>query len=171
MREEIEIWKPVFGAPQYQVSSLGRVRSLDRILKDGRFWRGRILRQHLNNKGYYTTSIKYESGKRKRLVHSLVMESFKGHTPCRFNHVDHINNKKTDNRLMNLQVLSARDNTIKSRGQGSSIYTGVYWNKAAKKWHSQIIINGSSTYLGIYACELAAAKAYQDKLKELSKKD
>ena len=28
--------------------------------------------------------------------------------------------------------------------------TGVYWNKRAKKWQVQIMINGESIYLGLF---------------------
>ena len=40
----------------------------------------------------------------------------------------------------------------------------------AKKWVSQIVINGSKNFLGYFDCELNAHKAYMDKRKEIKPK-
>ena len=50
---------------------------------------------------------------------------------------------------------------------GSSRYKGVSWHKGAKKWHSQIVKNGISIYLGLFTNELKAALAYNEKAVEL----
>ena len=53
-----EIWKDVVGYEGlYQVSSLGRVKSLDRYDRVGRFCKGRVLRLALNQKGYVQVSL------------------------------------------------------------------------------------------------------------------
>ena len=41
------------------------------------------------------------------------------------------------------------------------------WLKSSGQWMSTISINGKQNYLGLFDCELAAAKAYQDKLKDI----
>ena len=49
MSENIEIWKPVVGYEGlYEVSSLGNVRSLDKITADGRRIKGKILKTQNN---------------------------------------------------------------------------------------------------------------------------
>ena len=49
----------------------------------------------------------------------------------------------------------------------TSKYPGVSWDKEKKKWVTFLTFKGKSIYLGRYKCELAAYKAYTDKLKEI----
>lgn len=80
-----EAWKPVIGAPGYEVSTLGRVRSVDRIVntKNGqkRRYRGQPIAQALNNQGYPKAWITREGGRVFALVHILVAEAFIGPRP------------------------------------------------------------------------------------------
>lgn len=58
---EPEEWRPVVGwEGLYEVSSLGRVRSLDRSFRDmqgqrRRFFKGRMMKLHAQGKGYHAT--------------------------------------------------------------------------------------------------------------------
>jgi hypothetical protein len=95
--------------------------------------------------------------------------AFKGHIPnghkvC----VDHINNIKIDNREVNIQLLSNRENCSKDK-KGTSKYTGVSWDNSRKKWKSQIYINDKHKFLGRFKTELEAHDAYQKAIKELIK--
>lgn len=49
----------------------------------------------------------------------------------------------------------------------SSKYKGVSYNQDQQKWSSVITKNGERYYLGMYESEKQAAKAYDDKCKEL----
>lgn len=77
-----EIWKPVNGYEGlYEVSNLGRVRSLPRDVaqKNGRVvhYRGRVLKSALNSHGYERVPLSDLSGHKKRLfVHRLVAAAF-----------------------------------------------------------------------------------------------
>lgn len=76
-----EQWRPVVGFEgAYAVSDQGRVRSLDRILCDGRHWSGRILAQRAQDSGYLGVSLAHDGVVRSALVHRLVLEAFVG--PC-----------------------------------------------------------------------------------------
>lgn len=82
MSNNIEIWKPVVGwEDRYMVSSLGRVKSLDRYVphkNNGyfQFIKGKIRKTKFNNGGYEMISL-FKDGKEKTcLVHRLVAEAF-----------------------------------------------------------------------------------------------
>lgn len=87
MNASQETWRPVVGAEgYYEVSDLGRVRSLDRLLTfpDGRSRRspGRILKPWKSNRGGYpAVGIAVDGKKRKVFVHVLVLEAFVGPRP------------------------------------------------------------------------------------------
>ena len=100
---EKEIWRPIKGyETYYEVSSYGRVRSLDRMVtySDGRkhLWKGRILKPIKVRNGYSQIFLS-KSGKVKQvLIHRLVAEAFIPNTDNLpfINHKDEI---KTNNRL------------------------------------------------------------------------
>jgi hypothetical protein len=157
----MEHWKNI---PEYErlyeISDLGNVRSLikDRILK------------LTKSRGYLQISL-FKNRKQKVFhVHQLVAMAFLEHVPCGMKiTVDHINEIKTDNRLVNLQLLSSRENTTRAidKTKTSSKFLGVYWHKIAKKWKAQIDINGKRKHLGLFHSEEEAAQAYQNVLKKL----
>ena len=161
---ENEIWKVYPFNSDYSVSSLGRVKSFDRINRRGRRLKGGIKKQDLNAYGYLMTSI---DGKKRR-VNQLVAETFLGHKACGNKLVvNHINFNRADNRLDNLEIVTNRENTNQKHISSSSSYTGVSWYKRAGKWMSKIVVNGKQKHLGYFKCELAAAYAYQKALKQL----
>lgn len=102
-----EIWKDIKGYEQlYQISNLGRVKSLG----NGGTWKtGIILKLLPQNSGYNRVAL-CKKGKRKYyLVHRLVYEAFYGKIPF-WMQVNHINEDKTDNRLCNLNIMTAKQN-------------------------------------------------------------
>jgi hypothetical protein len=46
------------------------------------------------------------------------------------------------------------------RDEKSSRYKGVSWHKRSGKWQAGIRVNGRTIFLGCFADELAAARAY-----------
>lgn len=169
---ENEIWKDI---PEYvgyyQVSDLGRVRSLDRKVIHGkggfRISKGKILIQNLDKRKYYYVGLSKKGCIKKFQIHQLVAIVFLEHTPCGMKLIiDHKNNNKLDNRLKNLQIITQRENKHKSLINNSSQYPGVCWHKASKKWQAKIFIKPKCKYLGLYINEEDARDAY---LKELSK--
>lgn len=105
-----EIWKDIKGFEGlYQVSSFGRVRSLDTKIYHRTSWgnysyftkRGKILKVCHNNKGYQMLSL-YKNGKAKHcLVHRLVAEAFIPN-PNNLPEVDHEDENKDNNNCSNL---------------------------------------------------------------------
>lgn len=81
-----ENWLPAVGyVGRYEVSDLGRVRSVERTVRMGRshgerVWVARMLKQRLKRNGYWQVAL-YQDGKAQHIaVHRLVLEAFVG--PC-----------------------------------------------------------------------------------------
>lgn len=169
-----EVWKPVVGYEGlYEVSDLGRVRSLPRkwVCGNGgvKYHDGKILKPHNNKCGYLIVSL-YKNGEKKIKIHKLVAEAFLNHKSDISNRlvIDHINNDKKDNRLSNLQIITNRENCSKDKKNKTSKYTGVCWARTYNKWQVQIRHNKKSIYIGRYDCEIEAKNAYISKLNEIN---
>ena len=168
-----EIWKDIPGYEgMYQVSNLGRVKSLPKqwltALGGKRSHDGIILKPQRKIGGYIIVRLPKDKKYKNFSVHQLVAMAFLNHVPCKQKLViDHINDIRTDNRLENLQIVTTRENVYKTQGKYSSKYKGVYWNKTSKKWLASIFLDGKNRHIGLFTCELAAGLAYQNKLKEI----
>lgn len=81
--------------------------------------------------------------------------------------IDHINNNCIDNRIANLRLAdySVNSHNKKKKEGCASQYIGVY--KKGSNWGSHISFNNTMTYLGAFATEVEAAKAYNLKAIEL----
>ena len=79
--ETLTEWRPVLGHEgSYEVSSTGRVRSLDRRI-NGQMFRGRELAQLRGSSGYKYVRIYRDSNSKHCTVHALVAEAFIGPRP------------------------------------------------------------------------------------------
>lgn len=82
--------------------------------------------------------------------------------------VDHVNGNRLDNRKVNLRKADRWQNLANtSKAWGTSDYRGVSWHKGEERWHARISHYGERLWLGSYATEVEAAKAYNDKAIEL----
>jgi len=101
----MEIWKDIEGYPNYQVSNMGRVKSLN-YLRTGK---EKILKSCNNNKGYIYVNL-YKEGKQKHyLIHRLVAQAFIPN-PDNLPEVNHKNENPTDNRVENLEWCTSQYN-------------------------------------------------------------
>ena len=156
-----EEWKVVKGFEDYEISNLGRIKSL-------KFDKEKILNPGKNISGYNMVSLSFNNNKKTISVHQLVAITFLNHTPCGYKLViDHIDNDKSNNKVENLQIVTHRFNTYKIQGKYSSKYKGVYWDKLKNKWCVNISIKGNLKHIGYFDNELEASEAYQDKIKTL----
>lgn len=106
----MEIWQDALGYEGlYEVSSLGRVRSLDRLQKNGQVRKGRVLKGYVY--GPYRRYCLRDGGLRTIFGHTLVLEAFCGPRPegmeCR-----HLNGDPLDNRLENLAWGTREENEM-----------------------------------------------------------
>ena len=132
----MEIWKPVKDYEGlYEVSSLGRVKSLRR---------NKIMNVFLDRMNYIIVGLRKDSIKKTFKVHSLIAESFLNHVRNGTMDlvIDHINDNPSDNRVNNLQIITQRENSHKTQGRYTSKYKGVCWYNREKRWVSKIYING-----------------------------
>jgi hypothetical protein len=166
-----EIWKDIPGYEGiYQVSDMGNVKSLSReVLRNGKYpiiIKEKILKPPANSHGYLVVILCNNGLKKTMKVHTLVAMAFFNHKPNGTHKivVDHINNNKLDNRLVNLQLISQRENSSKDKKGGTSKYVGVR-SSAINKWRAEIYINGKLKHLGYFTDEYEAHLAYQKALK------
>ena len=113
----MEKWKDIKGYEGiYQVSDLGRVKSLERmVITNGggyRPVRERILKQRITPNGYIVAGL---SGKTYN-VHRLVLDTFK---PIG-KHMDtmHLDNDRTNNKLSNLKWGTRKENLQQMSREG-----------------------------------------------------
>jgi hypothetical protein len=165
----MEVWKPVKDFEgYYEVSNLGRVKSLKRIVKNGKNdvnIKEKILKQTLNINKYLYVSLNKNGIKKNFKVHQIIAISFFNHKLNGKNNivVDHINNIKTDNCINNLQLITNRENCSKEK-RGISFFTGVSFAKRENKWRSYICIENKFIHLGYFKTEIEASIAYKNKL-------
>jgi len=157
-----EIWKDI---PEYegyyQVSNLGRVKSLQRfgVRAD------RIKKPVIAGKGYLRTKLSINGKYKNILIHQLVAMAFLGHKPNGWKIViDHIDFDKTNNNVNNLRIVSHYENNNKKHLPSSSKYTGVNWSKNNKRWIARIGVNNKRLNLGSFKDEYKAHLAYQSAL-------
>jgi len=153
-----ERWLPIAGYDGlYEVSDLGRVKSLARTTTKGG------IKPPQNVQNYLQVAL-YKHGKGKgHKVHRLVLEAFLPIEEEKI--IDHINFIKSDNRLINLRWCSRSENTRyqNKKDDCSSQYIGVSWHKKSKKWRATARKNNSkSKTIGAFDDEVEAAKAFNN---------
>lgn len=81
---EIEVWKPIEGYEgNYEVSSFGRVRSLDRVVDFGNenysrrmLCKGKIMKGSISRNGYIYVRLSLPNEKARAYIHRLVAKAF-----------------------------------------------------------------------------------------------
>ena len=101
-----EVWKDIRGYEGlYQVSNLGRVKSLNYK----RTGKERILKITKDRNGYYLVNLRKNNKTKMFKVHYLVADNF---IPNPYNkpEIDHINTNPSDNRVENLRWATREEN-------------------------------------------------------------
>lgn len=128
----IEEWRDVKGwEGLYQVSSMGRVRSIDRMVahRDGKkqFYKGAPKKLRLHKTGYILVFL-HRGGKKGEnkmyRVHRLVAEAFVPN-PEGKKVVNHKNFNRTDNRAINLEWCTTKENIIHRFKEGDKKTSNV----------------------------------------------
>ena len=118
-----EVWKPIRGFEVlYEVSNLGRIRSLDKIVDrstKGRFLqKGKLLTPCDRGNDYLRVCIRIKNKQTTFSVHREVAVAFLGDPPSNSHQVNHKNGNKQDNRAKNLEWVTPKENTIHAAKSG-----------------------------------------------------
>jgi hypothetical protein len=175
-----EVWKDIIDYEGlYQVSDLGRVKSLSRsiIRSDGFVFKAKsmFLKQYVDKQKYHNVWL-YKNSKRKAFkVHVLVATMFLNYNSKNTKNlvVDHKSNLRNLNSVNDIQIITNRENCSKNRKDKitSSKYIGVCFDKHNNKWKSSIYTNKKRTHLGYFKTELEAHQAYQKELNKINSKN
>jgi len=123
---EQEIWKNITGYEGlYQISNLGRVKSLARIVPRKSRSHGtynltvkeKILTVFLVDNQYYRVALSKNGIEKKLRIHQLIARAFIPN-PLNKPQVNHINGIKTDNKIENLEWCTFQENMTHAKNQG-----------------------------------------------------
>ena len=115
-----EVWIDIEDCPGYQISSYGRVKSVERIIKRGTNFlsiRGRILKPWKRSKDYLSVGFRVDGKRKVVLVHRLVANAF---IPNRESgmEINHLDGDKTNNTVENLEWVTASENVLHAYATG-----------------------------------------------------
>ena len=152
-----EVWRELPGYEEiYEVSSLGNVRSLDRLefvssKRTGGHFRkrkGQNLSPTEGNMGYMQIALNRGGVVKLCLVHRLIYTAFSPHKKIR--EINHLNGIKRDNKLSNLEECSRRENALHStRVLNKNIGEKVANSKLSEKEVLEIVENYSEGISGV----------------------
>ena len=168
MENQVEIWKSHPDITGIEVSTLGRVRTLDRVVpcrgNGTRFVKGHVLKQRVNNYGYLLVNIPIAGKWATKSVHRLVAQTF---IP---NHdgmpeINHKDNNPLNNNASNLEWCTNEYNIAYREKYGEALSHPVFAinldTLEASSFRSQ---GDASRVLGVYKTSIS--KVIKGKLKQ-----
>lgn len=145
-----ETWRPIVGYEGlYEVSDMGRVRSVDRtVWRDGPqystphqlTYRGQLISLQRQMLGYVGVVLWKGGQPRSLRVHRLVLEAFVGAQPGGMETL-HGNGVRHDNRLVNLRWGTWEENYADRVRHGTAPGTGPNSNACCKRGHLLAVPN------------------------------
>jgi hypothetical protein len=161
----MEIWKPIKNYEGlYEISNLGRVKSLDRFIKHNlsdKFIKGKILKPWDNSHGYLQVKLFKNGFAKMPKVHRLVADAFLYKLDYQ-DQVNHKNSIRSDNRLENLEWVSNRENcSHKTIDNNINKLPCVTYHKQRGKWRARIRHDSKQIHIGLFKTQ---EEAYQARL-------
>ena len=151
-----ELWKPCATySDRYEVSNLGRVRSLYMATSQGVKLRDKpkILKQYPHHKnGYMNVILRKDGSKKTRGVHRLVAKAFLPN-PENKPQVNHIDSDKTNNDFRNLEWATRSENMSHSYKNGT--HTAGEESNLSKLTESKVLSIRKSYKQGVSIKSLA----------------
>lgn len=162
----IEIWKDIKEYEGlYQVSNLGKVKSIDRVINN-HFYKSQIIKPYDNGIGYYKIKL-CKNGKIKHFyLHRLVAQAFlEDYSPLL--EINHINHNKKDNNINNLESVSHLDNMKKAEEFYGGIFNQYGFAKKLENKERYCISCGKKIYHKSTRCKKCWHK--KDRLDKIKK--
>lgn len=91
------------------------------------------------------------------MLHRLIWFYVHGHWPA--DQIDHINGKRSDNRLCNLREATPAQNNVNRAAKHGRLFKGVTQLKSGR-WQAQIRVSGKNMYLGTFLTAEEAGAVY-----------
>ncbi|MBO0323455.1 NUMOD4 motif-containing HNH endonuclease [Muricauda sp. CAU 1633] len=156
----MEIWRNITGFEgDYQVSNMGRLKSIK--------FRKEVILKPRDRKGYDSYILYGHEIPKTVNGHVIVANEFLDRPKGKFIVVDHINNNKKDNRLINLRYVTAIENVARYYRKKKGSVGGQ--KHSSGKYQSTISFNGKDFYLGIFKTKAEAVAIYQKNLERVKK--
>ena len=141
-----EVWKDIKDFEGlYQISNLGRIKSMQRYVKNKsskRVVKEKMLKNQINNKGYYSVILRKNGKTFTKTVHRLIAIAFienKNNYPC----INHKDGNKLNDKLDNLEWCSYKHNIREAYRLGLNKYTNLINFKNLPKKVLQFDKNGN----------------------------
>lgn len=117
---------------------------------------------NIGNHGYVQSDYSDTSGKKRRMLLHQVVIYLSGRNVENNEEIDHKDNNKLNNMLLNLRVCSHIQNSQNKKLQKNNTLgsKGIFWHKRDKKWYARIGVNGITIHLGGFLIKEDAARAY-----------
>lgn len=163
-----EIWKPVVGYEgRYEVSNIGRVRSVERVVQGGRTPTAfrkvpeKMRALTVNVDGHVRVTLHKDAKRKIHFVHALMLAAFVGPRPDPESEIRHLNGDPSDNRIENLAYGTHAENVADMMRHGT--------HRNSRKTHCNHghEFNAQNTYIrpdGNRDCKVCA-KARADRYK------
>jgi hypothetical protein len=148
-----EIWKDIPGYEgYYQVSNLGNVKSLERIIiksdNSKMYVAGKTFTPKKNSNGYLSVTFNVNQKKSYHSIHRLVLKTFLSESNL---HVNHIDGNKHNNVLENLEYVTHLENMNHcNRVLHKRDRYGVVFNKKNNKWVVTLHVKDERRYIGAF---------------------
>lgn len=135
---ELEVWRPVVGYEwAYEVSSLGRVRSKNRVTGRGAWKTGRLLCPCPSGRYLSLRLTDFAGRVRTKMVHQMVCEAFHGPPPSPKHEVCHEGDRWDDNRARCLRWGTRAENLA----EAVQLRGGRHWRQKLSDEQVQAILD------------------------------